>query len=232
MKNIPEHIAIIMDGNGRWAHRRGLPRIMGHKRGVDTIQKVIGGCRELGVKMLTVYAFSTENWHRPKREVGQLMALLKAYLRKDAERLNKNNIRLYFSGRIKGLPDDVRASIKEALEITRNNDGFILNIALNYGGRAEIVDAARKVASDAMSGKLNLSSLDEKLFSRYLYTAGLPDPDLVIRTSGEMRISNFLIWQASYAEFYVTEKLWPSFTVSDLKMAVEEFGRRKRRFGR
>ena len=228
---VPSHIAIIMDGNGRWARRRGLDKIAGHRRGVESIRRIIKACKKSGVRLLTLYVFSTENWRRPKDEVNKLMGLLDEYLKKESSELHRDNIKLNYIGRMEGLPENVRRSLKEALELTKDNDGFTLNIALDYGGRAEIIDAAKRLISDASDGKIDPEGIDEELFSRYLYTAGLPDPDLVIRTSGEMRMSNFLLWQASYSEIYVTRKLWPDFGERDLKKAIAEFEKRQRRFG-
>lgn len=227
----PLHIAVIMDGNGRWAKKRGLPRAMGHRAGMKSVKEVIKSCRELGVKHLTLYAFSSENWKRPKEEVETLMRFLKEYLNKELPSFIKNGIKLNFIGRLDGLPDFVRPILKKSTEKTKDCSGMTLNVALNYSGRGEIVDAAKKFVSYVKAGKLGADDLDEGSFGGFLYTAGQPDPDLLIRTSGEMRISNFLLWQISYAELYVTPKLWPDFRKNDLIDAVAEYQKRERRFG-
>lgn len=225
------HIAVIMDGNGRWAKKRGLPRVMGHRAGMKSVKEVIKSCRELGVKYLTLYAFSSENWKRPKAEVEALMRFLNEYIDKELRSFLKNGIRLNFIGRISGLPDYVRPKLNEAMEATKGCGAMTVNVALNYSGRGEIVDAAKIFASQVKAGKLGADDLDEDSFSGFLYTAGQPDPDLLIRTSGEMRISNFLLWQISYAELYVTPKLWPDFRKGDLMDAIKEYRKRERRFG-
>lgn len=230
-KNIPAHVAIIMDGNGRWAKSRGLPRIMGHRAGAKSVQAVIEAAMELGVKILTLYTFSTENWKRPKEEVDALFKLLEEYIERESDRLNKNNIRLSVIGDIEKLPDSVRGKIKSAVNMTKNNTALTLNLALNYGSRIEILSAVKSIAVDFKEGKIRSDSIDEKLFSTYLYTKDLPDPDLLIRTSGEFRISNFLLWQLSYAEIFVTKKLWPDFKKKDFKDAITEYLKRERRFG-
>ena len=229
--NIPHHVAIIMDGNGRWAKQRGLPKIAGHREGAKSVRLVIEAASELGIKVLTLYTFSTENWSRPKTEVDALFRLLAKYLEKEADSLQKNNIRFMAIGDLDGLPASVRDKVNEVARATRHNEKLILNLALNYGGRSEITNAARSLARDVASGAIKESDIDEKLFSDYLYTRSLPDPDLLIRTSGEMRISNFLLWQISYSEVYVTEKLWPDFRSADLKKAVRVYQGRERRFG-
>jgi undecaprenyl diphosphate synthase len=228
---LPQHIAIIMDGNGRWAKKRGLPRVMGHRAGMKAVREAIKSCRELGIKFLTLYAFSSENWKRPKEEVETLMRFLNEYLDKELPSFIKNGIKLNFIGRINGLPDFVHPKLKKATEATKDCGGMTLNVALNYSGRSEIVDAAKRFASHVKTGKLDVDDLDEESFGGFLYTAGQPDPDLLIRTSGEMRISNFLLWQISYAELYVTPKLWPDFRKDDLIGAVAEYQKRERRFG-
>ena len=228
---VPKHIAIIMDGNGRWATERRLPKIAGHRAGSKTVEVVMDAAREIGVEILTLYAFSTENWKRPKEEVEALFLLLEDYIDREAARLHKNNIRLSVIGRIRELPARLQDKIARTVAMTAGNTAFTLNIALNYGGRAEIVDAARALALDVKAGRVSAVDIDEALFSRYLYTKDLPDPDLMIRTSGEFRISNFLIWQVSYAEIYVTKKLWPDFGKEDLRKAVAEYQGRERRFG-
>ena len=229
--NLPLHIAVIMDGNGRWAKKRGLPRVMGHREGIESVREIIKACRELGIKYLTIYAFSAENWKRPKDEVGTLMKFLEQYLDKELPSFIKNGIRLNFIGRIEGLPDFIRPKLKKAMERTAECGKMTLNVALNYSGRAEIVDAAKRFAAQVKAGRRVADDLDEEAFGGLLYTAGQPDPDLLIRTSGEMRISNFLLWQISYAELYVTPKLWPDFRKPDLVEAIAHFQRRERRFG-
>lgn len=230
-EKLPQHIAVIMDGNGRWAKKRGLPRVMGHRAGMKAVREAIKSCRELGIKYLTLYAFSSENWKRPKEEVETLMRFLNEYIDSELPSFIKNGIKLNFIGRTDGLPDFVRPKLKKAMEDTGDCGGMTLNIALNYSGRSEIVDAAKKFASQVKTGKLDADDLDEGSFGGFLYTAGQPDPDLLIRTSGEMRISNFLLWQISYAELYVTPKLWPDFRKEDLVDAVTEYQKRERRFG-
>jgi len=230
-KTVPQHIAIIMDGNGRWAHRRGLPRIAGHRAGVKAAQDAMAAANDLGIKVLTLYTFSTENWKRPKTEVSALFKLLEGYLDREGDKIHENNIKFQVIGRLRELPDSVRKKIEEQIEKTKGNTGLVLNLALNYGGRPEIVDAARAVAKDVEGGKISIDDIDEKLFSDYLYTRGLPDPDLVIRTSGESRISNFLLWQLAYSEIYIAKKLWPDFKKEDFKKAVSEYQARERRFG-
>lgn len=234
MKNpekIPQHVAIIMDGNGRWAKMRGLPKLAGHRQGVRVAEDVIEVAAQLGIKVLTLYTFSSENWKRPRIEIDALFGLLNEHLDKEEGRLNKNNIRMRVIGRLEGLPSSIQEKLKNIMESTRSNTGLILNLALNYGGRSEIVDAVRKIGRDVADGLLKTDDIDEDTIARYLYTSGLPDPDLLIRTSGECRVSNFLIWQISYAEIYVTQKLWPDFTKEDLEAACQEFARRERRFG-
>lgn len=226
MRNmLPKHIAIIMDGNGRWAKMRGLPKIAGHRRGIESVRAIVKGCREIGILVLTIYAFSTENWKRPKREVDALMGFIKGCIEKEINTFKADEIRFNWIGRPDGLPPSVRMSIKRAESQTRRYSKLIFNVALNYGSRAEIVDAVNRILSE---GKKHI---DEESFSNFLYTRGLPDPDLVIRTSGEMRISNFLLWQASYAEFYFTKRLWPDFRKADLEKAIETYQTRQRRFG-
>ena len=231
MTNNLKHVAIIMDGNGRWAKRRGLPKIAGHRAGVKSIEEAIKGARESGVEILTLYAFSTENWKRPKYEVDALFKLLENYIDKEVESLVKNDIRLSVIGRIDGLPQVVQEKLKKTIDRTRNNKTLTLNIALNYGSRTEIVDAVRKIVGDYQKGLIVPDNIDEELLSDYLYTRGMPDPDLLIRTSGEMRVSNFLLWQISYAEIYVTKKLWTDFKKRDFFHAVSEYRKRERRHG-
>jgi len=228
---IPAHIAIIMDGNGRWARERGLPRTAGHRAGANTVRAVVEGCRELGVKSLTLYAFSTENWRRPKREIRTLWSLLKRYLRKEVAELHKQSIRFRAVGRIKELPQDVQEEVKKAEQKTRNNSAMTLNLALNYGGQQEIADAAQRIAADARKGKIGVREIDPELLERYLYAPDAARVDLLIRSGGEHRISNFLLWQLSYAELVMTETLWPDFSKEELYRAIIEFQNRERRFG-
>ena len=228
---LPRHVAIIMDGNGRWARGRGLPRVMGHRSGIKAVRAVVEMAREAGIEVLTLYAFSVENWKRPVDEVSMLMRLLNEYLRRELSTLMKNEIRLNVLGDFQGLPALVQRQLERVMKETAGNQKMTLNLALNYGGRAEIVHAARRIAEQVKAGKLKPSSLNEELFSRFLYTDGQPDPDLLIRTSGEHRISNFLLWQISYAELYLTPKLWPDFGRADFLEALREYQRRKRRFG-
>lgn len=228
--NTPQHIAIIMDGNGRWARKRGLPKIVGYTKGIESLRRVLQACGELHIPYLTVYAFSTENWRRPKYEVDDLMELLESHLDKETENLRKNNVRLNAIGRLWELPESIQRKLNYAMEITKHNNGVIFTIAINYGGRAEIVDAVRAIL-DAIKRGESINSIDEQIFSSYLYTKDMPDPDLLIRTSGELRISNFLLWQSSYTELYVTDRLWPDFGKKDLRLAIEEYKRRHRRYG-
>ena len=229
---IPAHIAIIMDGNGRWAKRRGLPRFAGHKAGVNRVRSVVEDCSRLGVRVLTLYAFSAENWKRPRAEVDMLWRLLRFYLRHELEDLQRNNIRLQSSGRVEALPQGAYEQLREVERLTARNTGMVLNLAINYSARHEIVDAVNAILDEArIEGRLSGVVVDEQMVSRRLYTAGLPEPDLLIRTSGEMRISNFLLWQIAYAELYVTETLWPDFDRADLLRAILDFQGRERRFG-
>ncbi len=231
LARIPRHVAVIMDGNGRWAKARGLPRILGHQAGVKTVRTVCETARELGVGVLTLYAFSVENWKRPEEETSALMGLLNEYLRRELLTMMKNEIRLGVVGDLAGLPEDVQKQLNSVIEETRGNNKMLLNLALNYGGRAEIVQAVQKIAREVKAGRLNPEQIDEETINHSLYTAGQPDPDLLIRTSGEMRVSNFLLWQISYAEIYITQKLWPDFTRDDLIKAIAEYQKRDRRFG-
>lgn len=232
-KTLPRHVAIIMDGNGRWAEHRGLPRVAGHKAGVDTVREIVKAAIEIGVPILTLYAFSQENWKRPKEEVSVLMSLLDLFLDKEIRELEKQGVSFRAIGRIEALGETIVKKIHKTEEATRNNTKLILNVALNYGSRQEILDAVDRFARDAQNDPSLLAegALTEELFSKYLYTAGLPDPDLLIRTSGEMRLSNFLLWQLSYAEFYITKKYWPDFDKAEFMLAIEEFRKRERRFG-
>src|SRR5436305_213220 len=229
---LPEHIAIIMDGNGRWAGRRHLPRVAGHKAGIGPVRASVETCARLGIKVLTLYAFSVENWKRPRHEVETLWRLLRYYLREELPDLQKNDIRLQAIGRLEALPAQVRRELESAIDATSANRGLLVNLAINYGGRAEIVDAVNSILDMArLDGSIGRLKIDEDLIATCLYTASSPDPDLLIRTSGEMRISNFLLWQIAYAELYVTETLWPDFTRTDLLQAVVEYQKRDRRYG-
>jgi undecaprenyl diphosphate synthase len=229
---LPAHIAVIMDGNGRWAGRRRLPRVAGHKAGIGPVRSTVETCARLGVKVLTLYAFSVENWKRPRAEVETLWRLLRYYLKQELPDLQKNDIRLQAIGRLDALPLQVRRELEAGVEATSSNRGLLVNLAINYGGRAEIVDAVNAVLDMArLEGTIASLRIDEDLISTNLYTATSPDPDLLIRTSGEMRISNFLLWQIAYAELYVTETLWPDFTRTDLLQAVLEYQKRDRRYG-
>jgi undecaprenyl diphosphate synthase len=220
-----------MDGNGRWAKKRGLPRIAGHRAGAKSVKEVIKGAKESGVKVLTLYTFSTENWKRPKHEVAALFKLLEDYIDKEIKDLQENDIKLSVIGRLEALPQTTQKKIRDVIEKTKGNKSLILNLALNYGSRTEMVDAVREIVSDCQSQRLKIEDINEKTFSSYLYTKDIPDPDLLIRTSGEMRVSNFLLWQISYAEIYVTKKLWPDFKKNDFKKAIKEYQSRKRRYG-
>jgi undecaprenyl diphosphate synthase len=228
---LPAHIAIIMDGNGRWAKKKLLNRISGHMKGVDAVREVVTTCRELGIKVLTLYAFSIENWQRPKEEVKALMGLLNDYLLKERGEMIKNNIRLSAIGRLEDLPPVVKTTLQETMTMTKHCAGMTLNLALSYGGRAEILHAAKGIISDLREGKMRPEEMTEQRFSQYLWTWGLPDPDLLIRTSGEFRISNFLLWQIAYTELYVTETLWPDFNREELLKAIADYQSRERRFG-
>jgi undecaprenyl diphosphate synthase len=217
-----------MDGNGRWAQGRGLPRLAGHQAGVDNIRRILESCVQFGVKVLTIYAFSTENWHRPPEEVNGLMGLLGLTIQRQLKDLHKNGVRILHSGRMDGISQQLQKQIRHALEVTQYNDRILLNVAFNYGGRAEILDAVRRIVAD----NIKPDELSEELFSKYLYTCNLPDPDLIIRTGGEWRLSNFLIWQAAYAEYYTTPTYWPDFDEEELYKALYEYNQRERRFGR
>ena len=225
VNELPNHIAIIMDGNGRWAKMRNLPRIFGHRQGIKSVREVIEGCTELGIKILTLYAFSTENWQRPKTEIRFLMRLLYNYLKREAEELHKKNIKLTTIGDITKLPENVQSEIEHIKNVTKNNSGLILNLALNYGGRSEIIESIKKLVKSK-------KEINEQNLSEFMYTSGLPDPDLLIRTSGELRISNFLLWQIAYTELYFTDVLWPDFRKEDLYKAIIDYQSRDRRFGR
>ncbi|ERI92904.1 di-trans,poly-cis-decaprenylcistransferase [Clostridiales bacterium oral taxon 876 str. F0540] len=231
MSNIPRHIAIIMDGNGRWAKERNLPRTMGHRAGVETIRDIVKECSNLGVKYLTLYAFSTENWVRPSDEVSTLMKLLVEYLRGEFEELNSNNVVINSIGDISRLPQICQAELKSAYEKTKLNTGLVLNLALNYGGRDEITNAFKKIYKEIKFGRLKEEDITQDTISDYLYTKGMPDPDIIIRPSGEQRISNFLLWQCAYSEFWTSDIKWPDFKKEHLHKAILDFQKRDRRFG-
>ncbi len=229
--NIPTHIAIIMDGNGRWARKRGLPRVAGHHKGVETVREVVQTCANLGVKYLTIYTFSTENWKRPREEVSTLMRLIVKSLQSETNELHANNIRLTTIGDFSILPDIVQKELKQAIKTTENNSKMTLNLALSYSGRWEITKAVRKIAELARNDSIDPGTIDEKMISKYLETSEMPDPDLLIRSGGEYRVSNFLLWQIAYSELFVTDVLWPEFRFSNLLDAIKDFQRRERRFG-
>jgi len=229
--NIPAHVAIIMDGNGRWAQLRGRPRVFGHRRGMQAVRAAVEASRELGVKVLTLYAFSEENWKRPEAEIKALLMILRNYIRRERRELRDNGIRVGCIGRWERIEPTSRKAIQEAIEYTAGQDRMLLNLAISYGSRSEILDATRKLCAEAAAGRLDPESVDEALFSDSLYTAGLPDPDLLIRTSGELRISNFLLWQIAYTEIYISQILWPDFSKADFYDAVAAFQKRERRFG-
>jgi len=228
LTKIPTHVAIIMDGNGRWAQKRGLPRNEGHRAGVGNMRRVLEGAVEFGVQVLTVYAFSTENWARPEEEVHGLLGILEETIRREVPEMHKNGVKLRHLGRLEGISEEMRQAVQAAIELTKNNDRIVLNVAFNYGGRAEILDAIRKMIGD----RVPPDQVDEARFASYLYSAGLPDPDLIVRTAGEMRLSNFLIWQAAYAEYYSTPTYWPDFDKQELYNALLAFSQRQRRFGK
>jgi len=224
---IPKHLAIIMDGNGRWAKARGLPRLAGHRAGTENLRRVLRYCMDLDIKVLTIYAFSTENWERPPSEVRGLMSILERVIDRELKDLDANGIQIRHLGRLDGVSERLQRRIKQALDVTAHNDCFILNVAFNYGGRAELVDAIRAIIAEGVPAE----QVDEELLSSHLYTKGLPDPDLIIRTSGELRVSNFLLWQGAYAEYYVTPTYWPDFDRQELIRALEQYSKRERRFG-
>ncbi len=230
--NIPQHIAIIMDGNGRWAKKRNLPRVAGHKAGVETLRDVIERGGDLGVKHMTFYAFSTENWKRPEDEVKGLMNLLVAYLKSETKKLHENNIKINVIGDTSRLPKLAQNELKKSIDLTANNTSMTVHIALNYGARDEIVRAVKRISTDVKNGQLDVENIDDALISNNLYTAGTPDPDLMIRTSGEVRLSNFLLWQFAYTEFVFTDMYWPDFNGDALENAIEEYRNRHRRFGK
>jgi len=231
VEQMPRHIAIIMDGNGRWAQRKGLPRAEGHSQGGKTVEIIAQCCVDFGIESLTLYSFSIENWKRPETEVKALMHLYTQYLIEIRPMLKKNNVKLVHLGRMDGLPSTVMSELNKTMEMTSSNTGMILALALNYGGRVEIIDATRKIAQQYKKGTLSLNDIDEDVFNQNLYTAGLCEPDLLIRTANEMRISNFLLWQISYSEFYVTKTLWPDFKKAALEKAIMAYAKRSRRFG-
>jgi undecaprenyl diphosphate synthase len=228
---LPRHVAIIMDGNGRWAKERSLPRVEGHRAGAESARIIIRTAGELGIKYLTLYAFSVENWNRPKDEVDALMKYLVHYLKSETPELNKNNVRLEVIGQIYRLPEVVQEHLQKSIDVLSKNNGLTLIMALSYGGRTEIVDAVRGIAQQVKAGKLDPADITEQVFARHLYTRNVPDPDVLIRTSGEMRVSNFLLWQISYTELVVTQTLWPDFRKPQFYEALEEYNRRHRRFG-
>lgn len=228
---VPQHVAIIMDGNGRWAQRRGLPRIRGHQVGAESVRTIVRACKKAGVKYLTLYAFSVENWVRPKTEIRGLMRILKHFLTKEEKELHDNQVRLRVIGRLHDLPPDVQAELKRVTKATERYTGGQLILALSYGGRAELVDAVRSIAKKVKKGELGPDSIDDRIIAENLYAPDIPDPDLMIRTSGELRISNFLLWQLSYSEFYVTDVLWPDFREAEFAKALEAYSQRHRRFG-
>ncbi|GAB4422709.1 MAG: isoprenyl transferase [Anaerolineae bacterium] len=226
-EKVPYHLAIIMDGNGRWAKARGLPRLAGHRAGVENLRRILHACSEFGIKILTIYAFSTENWGRPEAEVRGLMNILETVIDRELKQLHANGVQLRHIGDLAGLSESLQEKVRRAIELTRNNDQLILNVAFNYGGRQDLIQAFRRIVQDGIP----VEEIDETVVDYYLYTAGQPDPDLVIRTAGEMRLSNFLLWQASYAEYYATPTFWPDFDREELLKALFYFARRERRFG-
>ncbi|MEO1211118.1 MAG: isoprenyl transferase [Cyanobacteria bacterium J06638_20] len=229
---LPQHVAVIMDGNGRWAQRRGLPRIMGHRRGVDALKDLLRCCRDWGVGALTAYAFSTENWGRPLEEVDFLMTLFERILRQELREMMEEGVRIRFVGNLQALPPSLQVEIERSMQETTNNQGIEFTVATNYGGRQEIMHACRAIATQIQQGKIQPEDIDEALFEQHLYTRGITDPDLLIRTSGEMRISNFLLWQVAYAEIYVTETFWPDFDRAEFHQALSNYQQRDRRFGK
>jgi len=227
LEHVPQHVGIIMDGNGRWAQARGLPRSAGHRAGTENLRRVLRAAVEFGVPVLTIYAFSTENWSRPEGEVKALLTILEGVIDRELQELHEEGVQLRHVGRIERLPQKLQRKIRAAIDLTKNNEQLILNVAFDYGGRAEIIDAIRHIIKENVPA----DQVDEALVSRYLYTAGLPDPDLIVRTSGEMRVSNFLIWQGAYAEYYVTPAMWPDFDRDEFYKALRAYGQRERRFG-
>ena len=229
---LPSHVAVIMDGNGRWAKKRLLNRIQGHEKGSETVRTIVRACREIGISYLTLYAFSTENWQRPQSEVLALMTLLKKFLESEKKEMLDNNIRLYAIGQIERLPENVRQALLNVMALTKNNNGMTLNLALSYGGRAEIVKMVKEIAMKAKDGTIGPDSITPEIISEHLYTRQMPDPDLLIRTSGEMRISNFLLWQIAYSEIYITDTLWPDFGKDEFVRILKDYQQRDRRFGK
>jgi len=227
-ERVPRHVAIIMDGNGRWARRRGLPRSAGHRQGTENLRRILRAAVDFGVEIMTIYAFSTENWSRPRQEVQLLMRILEMVIDRELVELNRNGVQIRHIGEIDGIPDRLAKKVRHACEMTRHNNRLILNVAFNYGGRDEIVHAVQRIIADGIPAE----DVTESLISRYLYTSGLPDPDLIIRTSGEFRLSNFLIWQGSYSEYYYTDVYWPDFDKDEFHKALVEYNRRRRRFGK
>lgn len=230
-RRIPQHVAIIMDGNGRWARQRGLPRYVGHSAGAESVRNAIEAARQVGVRFLTLYTFSAENWRRPAEEVSALMELIEHKIREEIHALHENAVRVKVLGRLEELPQSLQEELQRDMELTACNTGLTLYLALNYGGRREIADAARRLGADLLAGRLRLEEVDETRFARYLYAPEAPDPELLIRTGGEMRLSNFLLWQAAYTELWITPTLWPDFTKADFYHAIYDFQQRKRRFG-
>lgn len=232
VKNIPEHVAIIMDGNGRWAKKRLMPRVFGHREGMKRVREIVEFASKTGIKVLSLFAFSSENWNRPKDEVNFLMSLLEEYVKKEVDELGKNNVKLRFIGNLEKLPERYYKLVKSSEKKLEHCTGMVLNIALSYGGRQEIITAVKRILKDFSADKLDIDKFDENTFKQYLFTGDLPDPDFLIRTSGEMRISNFFLWQIAYTELYITETLWPDFTSEKFKEAIEDFSKRERRFGK
>lgn len=230
-EKLPRHIAVIMDGNGRWAQQRGLPRIEGHRRGAESVRRVTEECARLGIEQLTLYCLSSENWKRPREELDFLLQMLQQYMIEQRQRVMEHNIRVRVIGRREALPEQVLRETDQTVAISRNNTGLVLCLAINYGGRAELVDAVRRIAQQVKCGQLDPQSIDEQTISQSLYTAGMPDPDLLIRTAGELRVSNFLLWQISYAEMWVTDLCWPDFDEAQLHAAIRAYAARQRRFG-
>jgi len=226
-QRVPYHVGIIMDGNGRWARERNLPRLEGHRAGTENLRRTLRACVELGIKVLTIYAFSTENWGRPKAEVRGLMNILESVIDRELAELHENGVQLRHVGKLEGINSVLQRKVRDAIALTKDNDTLILNVAFNYGGRTEIVEAIRQMIRDGVSP----DEVDEALVDSYLYTADVPDPDLIVRTSGEFRVSNFLIWQGAYSEYYVTPTYWPDFDRAELELALEHYARRERRFG-
>jgi len=226
-ERVPYHLAVIMDGNGRWAKSRGLPRVAGHRAGVENLRQILRACSEFGIRILTIYAFSTENWGRPPAEVRGLMNILETVIDRELKQLHANGVQLRHIGELEGLSDGLQAKVKEAIALTRNNDQLVLNVAFNYGGRQDLLQAVQRIMREGIPPE----DVDETLIDYYLYTAGQPDPDLIVRTAGEMRLSNFLLWQASYSEYYSTPVYWPDFDRDELRKAIDHFAQRERRFG-